>query len=216
MVGGSGTWGKALMETKIQTADVLRDRPARTQTRAVKAVMGGLRGHLHRRSQNSIRPTLAGGCNERPLKHQIRNQPKLSYGPKHMCDIFFEVMWVQIHLPQRHWRRMCRVNDTWTRPLGGGGGHEAMVLVCLPLAAPIGLSPPLVLTLSGPERVLVVSMEPLHDLSYLTTLGVGRPRDGLVPVPLTRGIQMHTPSPCGGFADSSTALGVGEGAINAE
>ena len=36
---------------------------------------------------------------------------------------------------------------------GGGRWHEAMVLVCLALAAPIGLSP----LLCGSERVLVVS-----------------------------------------------------------
>ena len=71
------------------------------------------------------------------------------------------------------------------------------MLVCLPLAAPIGLSPLLILTLCGSERVLIVSMEPLDDLSCLTTPGVGRPGDGLLPVPLTRCIQMHTPSPCG-------------------
>ena len=70
---------------------------------------------------------------------------------------------------------------------------------CLPLAAPIGLSPLLILTLCGPERVLVVSTEPLDDLSCLTTPGVGCPGDGLLPVPLTRGIPMHTPSPCGGL-----------------
>ena len=50
----------------------------------------------------------------------------------------------------------------------GGGGHEAMVLVCLPLAAPIGLSPSHSLTLCGSERVLVVSTEPPDDLSCLT------------------------------------------------
>ena len=81
----------------------------------------------------------------------------------------------------------------------GGGGDEAMVLVCLPLAAPIGLSPLLILTLCGSERVLVVSTEPPDDLSCSTTPGVGCPRDGLLPVPLTRCIQMHTPSPCGGL-----------------
>ena len=70
---------------------------------------------------------------------------------------------------------------------GGGGRHRASVLGCLPLAAPIGLSP---LTL------LVVSTEPLDDLSCLTTPGVGRPGDGLLPVPLTRCIQMHTARPC--------------------
>ena len=82
---------------------------------------------------------------------------------------------------------------------GGGGWHEAMVLVCLPLVAPIGLSPPLILTLCGPERVLVVSTEPPDDLSCLTTPGVGLPGDGAVaravdqltsravPMPLTKG-----------------------------
>ena len=39
----------------------------------------------------------------------------------------------------------------------GGGWHKASVSDCLPLAAPIGLSPLLILTLCGPERVLVVS-----------------------------------------------------------
>ena len=50
-----------------------------------------------------------------------------------------------------------------------GGWHEPMVLVCLPLAAPIGLSPLHILTLCGSERVLAVSTEPLDDLSCLTT-----------------------------------------------
>ena len=36
--------------------------------------------------------------------------------------------------------------------LGGGGWHKALVFDCLPLAAPIGLSPLLILTLYGPER----------------------------------------------------------------
>ena len=39
---------------------------------------------------------------------------------------------------------------------GGGGWHKASVSDCLHLAAPIGLSPLLILTLCGPERVLVV------------------------------------------------------------
>ena len=82
---------------------------------------------------------------------------------------------------------------------GGGGWHKTLVLGCLPLAAPIGLSPLLILTFCGPERVLVVSTEALDDLSGLTTAGVGRPGDGLLPVPLTRCIQMHTPSPCLGL-----------------
>ena len=82
---------------------------------------------------------------------------------------------------------------------GGGVWHKASVFGCLPLAAPIGLSPLLILTLPGPERVLVVSTEPPDDLSCLTTPGVGRPGDGLLPVPLTWCIQMHTTSPCGGL-----------------
>ena len=77
---------------------------------------------------------------------------------------------------------------------GGGGWHKASVPGCLPLAVPIGLSPLSILTLCGSERVLVVSTEPLDDLSCLTR--VGCPGDGLLPVPLTRCIQMHTPSPC--------------------
>ena len=69
------------------------------------------------------------------------------------------------------------------------------MLVGLPLAAPIGPSPLLVLTLCGSERVLVVSTEPLDDLSCLTTPGPAVPETGLLPVPLTRCIQMYTPSP---------------------
>ena len=80
---------------------------------------------------------------------------------------------------------------------GGGGGegvwHKASVSDCLPLAAPIGLSPPLILTICGSERVLVVSTEPPDDVSCLTTPGVGRPGDGPLPVPLTGCIQMHPP-----------------------
>ena len=52
--------------------------------------------------------------------------------------------------------------------MGRGGWHEAMVLVCSPLVAPIGLW---LLTLCRSERSLVVSMEPLDDLSCLTTPG---------------------------------------------
>ena len=78
----------------------------------------------------------------------------------------------------------------------GGVWQEAIVLVCLLMAAPIGLSPLHILTRCGSKRVLVVSTEPLDDLSCLTTPGVGCPRDGLLPVHLTKCIQMHTPSPC--------------------
>ena len=82
------------------------------------------------------------------------------------------------------------------RRRGGGVWHKASVSDRLPLAAPIGLWPLLILTLCGPERVLVVSTEPLDELSCLTTPGWAVPETGLLPVPLTRCIQMHTPSPC--------------------
>ena len=109
------------------------------------------------------------------------------------------------HPPESLWRSrqyfMCVYmyfkGADWTG--GGGGWHKASVSDCLPLAAPIGLSPLLILTLRGPERVLVVSTEPPDDLSCLTTPGVGCPGDGLLPMPLTRCIPMHTPSPCGGL-----------------
>ena len=46
------------------------------------------------------------------------------------------------------------------------------MLVCLPLAVPIGLSSLYIPTLRGSKRVLVVSTEPLDDdLSCLTTPG---------------------------------------------
>ena len=64
----------------------------------------------------------------------------------------------------------------------GGGWHEAMVLVYLPLAVCIGPSPLLILTLCGSERVLVVSTEPLDDLSWLTPGGGG----GRLPTVLMR------------------------------
>ena len=53
-----------------------------------------------------------------------------------------------------------------------------MVLVCLPLAAPIGLSPLHILTLSGSKRGSVVSTEPLDELSYLITPGSAVPETG--------------------------------------
>ena len=59
-----------------------------------------------------------------------------------------------------------------------GGWHEASVFGCLPLAAPIGLSPLHIVPLYGSERVLVVSTEPPDDLYYLTTPGVGCPGGG--------------------------------------
>ena len=57
----------------------------------------------------------------------------------------------------------------------GGGWHKASASDCLPLALPTGLSPLHILTLCGPERVLVMSTEPPDDLACLTTPGVGFP-----------------------------------------
>ena len=71
-----------------------------------------------------------------------------------------------------------RVLHPFGAPQKGGVWHEAMVLVCLLLAPPIGLSPLHIPTLSGSERVLVVSMEPLDDLSCLTTPGSAVPETG--------------------------------------
>ena len=68
---------------------------------------------------------------------------------------------------------------------GGVGTRPRYLIVCL-WRRPIGLSPPHIRTLCGPERVLVVSTEPPDDLSCLTR-GVGRPGDGLLPVPLGGG-----------------------------
>ena len=84
-------------------------------------------------------------------------------------------------------RALLFVGDKRARFRRRGGGHKASVSDCLPLAVPIGLSPPLILTLCGSERVLVVSTEPPDDLSCLTTPGVGRPGDGAVAHAVERG-----------------------------
>ena len=81
---------------------------------------------------------------------------------------------------------------------GGGDWHKASVVGCLSLAAPIGLSPLHILTLCGSECVLVVSTEPLDDLSCLTTPGLAVP-DGLLPVPGEGGgvAEVRTSTPIG-------------------
>ena len=89
---------------------------------------------------------------------------------------------------------------------GGGGWHKASVSDCLPLAATIGLSPLLILTLCGSERVLVVSTEPPDDLSCLTTPGVGRPGDGAVARAVDQGHPDAHSESTRGFADSSAHL----------
>ena len=90
---------------------------------------------------------------------------------------------------------------------GWGGWHKPSVFSCLPSAAPIGLSPLYIPTLCGSEHVLVVSTEPLDDLSCLTTPGVGRPRDGLLPVPGGGGLDMvwSPPEPLLPLQPSNTA-----------
>ena len=86
------------------------------------------------------------------------------------------------HSPSHgHTRGLCLVFGL--RDVGGGPRY----LGSLPLAVPIGLSPLRILTLCGPERVLVVSTEPLDDLSCLTTPGVGCPGDGMLHVPSVGG-----------------------------
>ena len=84
-------------------------------------------------------------------------------------------MWTEVVNP------FSIIRATFLRVWGPGGGgvwHKASVFGCLPLAAPIGLSPLLILTLCGSERVLVVSTEPLDDLSCLTTPGSAVPETG--------------------------------------
>ena len=83
---------------------------------------------------------------------------------------------------------------------GGGGLAQGLGITLFAFGGaywPLALAHPDPLWVR--KKVLVVSTEPPDDLSCLTTPGVGRPGDGLLPVPLTRCIQMHTPSPCGGL-----------------
>ena len=72
---------------------------------------------------------------------------------------------------------------------------RGMALVCLPLAAPIGLSPVHILTLCGSERFLVVSTEPLDDLSCLTWVGLGWVGSRLAPKVVTHGQCARTSPP---------------------
>ena len=64
---------------------------------------------------------------------------------------------------------------------GGMGGLARGHGAGLPLVAPIGLSPLYLPTLCGSEHGLVVSTEPLDDLSCLTTPGSAVPKMGCCP-----------------------------------
>ena len=64
---------------------------------------------------------------------------------------------------------------------GGGGWHKGLVENCFPLAAPTGFSPLNIPSLCGSERCLVLSTEPLDDLSCLTTLGSATTETGRCP-----------------------------------
>ena len=89
-----------------------------------------------------------------------------------------------------------------------GGGDKASVSDCLPLAAPIGLSLLLILTLCGSGRVLVVSTEPPDD--FLTTPGVGRPGDGLLPRAVDQG---HPDAHWGGGGGGQCTVAAHTGAL---
>ena len=123
------------------------------------------------------------------LIRSINSVPN-SLGPKKTCGPNGSVRWTR----------------RWLDTKGGGGWHKASVSDCLPSAAPIGLSPLLILTLRGSERVLVVSTEPPDDLSCLTTPGVGRPGDGAVARAVDQGHPDAHSESMRGFADSSTDL----------
>ena len=73
------------------------------------------------------------------------------------------------------------------RASGAGGLEDLHLHWC-------GLSPLLILTLRGPERVLVVRTEPLDDLSCLTTPGSAVPEKGysayIAPPPHPRSPQL--------------------------
>ena len=77
------------------------------------------------------------------------------------------------------------------------------MLVCLPLAASIGLSPLHILTLCGSERVLVVSTEPLDDLPL--------PPSALCTVFGERGLPCPVTSPCVSLSPCPVSFGLARG-----
>ena len=94
-----------------------------------------------------MRTAGAGGCLlTSPLHDDAANKPEIASGetraPRIAPPAFFYV-----YPPPP-----CNLP-----PFVTAGWHKASGSDCLPLAAPIGLPPLLILTLRGPERVLVVS-----------------------------------------------------------
>ena len=82
-----------------------------------------------------------------------------------------------------------------------------MVLVCLLLAAPIGLSPLHILTLCGSECVLVVSTQPLDDLSGLTT-SFPLPPSALCTIFGQHGLPCPVTSPCVSLSSCPVSSGL--------
>ena len=96
---------------------------------------------------------------------------------------------------------------------GGASGGGGRMLVPPPCPGHErgrpSVSPPH--SLAGITLYLNIPRVPPDDLSCLTTPGVGCPGDGLLPAPLTRCIQRHTPSPCGGLPTPALTCGGGGG-----
>ena len=129
-----------------------RPRPSADQTTGPAT----LRMPMATATPNGMPPMTAQKMPRTPMDHQQR---KLE---------------AKVRQPSRIFREDC------SSVCGGGGGwYKASVLGCLPLAVPIGLSPLLILTLCGSERVLVVSTEPLDD--WMTTPGSAVPETGCCP-----------------------------------
>ena len=110
-------------------------------------------------------------------KVAFRNMWLDTWGPWHGTMMEW---WTRVLAADLHHVSCLRIPQSLVT-VGTEVWHEAMVLVCLPLAAPIGLSTLHTPTLCGSERVLVVSMEPLDDLSCLTTPGLAVPETGCCP-----------------------------------
>ena len=108
-------------------------------------------------STRRISPPSSGGCGSSPPPPPPRPSPPTLFSTAPPENFFF----CYVSQPHDNSGAHGRANAPWqTRPVPpgeGGGRHKASVFGCLPLAAPIGLSPLLILILCGPEHVLVVS-----------------------------------------------------------